>query len=284
MKEISTIEFELLKKLLFRISGIDIQENKRYLFTTRLGEYLEEKGYSGFSEFYNRLTSGKEPELQREFVQAMTTHESSFFRDSRPFTLLTKHLLPEIADSSRENARLLRPHLRILSAGCSLGQETYTIAMCVRSWLDTQQDFTEKDITVLGIDISRRVLERARRGTYTRNEIGMAVPVAIFDKLFNKESDGTFTVVEPVRTMVRFQEHNLVEPITALGKFDILFCRNVIIYFPVDLQKKILDHFHRQLNRYGALIMGASETTYNLCDSFEVVSLGNTAYFKPVST
>ena len=261
-----------------------MQENKRYLFTTRLGEYLKENGYSGFSEFYTRLTSGKEPQLQREFIQAMTTHESSFFRDVRPFSLLKNHLLPETARNCRENARYLRPHLRILSAGCSSGQETYTIAMVVRTWLETQTDFTDQDVTIIGIDISKRILDHARRGTYTRQEIGLTVPVATFNRYFIKQQDGIFTVADPIRAMVRFQEHNLIEPVTPLGKFDIIFCRNVIIYFPVDLQKKILRHFSGQLNRYGALIMGASETTYNLCDAFESVQAEDSVYFRPTTS
>jgi chemotaxis protein methyltransferase CheR len=281
MTEITTIEFDLLKKLLLKISGIEVQENKKYLFTTRLGDYLKKKGYSGFAEFYNRLVSSKDPNLQREFVQSMTTHESSFFRDIRPFTLLTNNLLPTIARASEESARYLKPRIRILSAGCSLGQEPYTIAMCVRNWLQTQKTFTENDVTIIGIDISRRVLDRARKGTYAQNEIGTTVPAHLQENFFTVGPHGTFTVADPIRAMVKFQEHNLTQPITPLGKFDIIFCRNVIIYFPVELQKRILNHFAGQLNRHGAFIMGSSETTYNLCDAFESVHVEDSVYFKP---
>lgn len=281
MAGISKLEFDLLKKLLFRISGIEVRDNKHYLFTTRLGEYLKEKKYSGFSELYNRLVSGDNPQLQREFVQAMTTHESSFFRDVRPFTLLTKVLLPSIARVNHENARYLSPRIRILSAGCSLGQETYSIAMCVKNWLETQETFAENDVTIIGVDISARVLDRAREGVYAENEAGNAIPPALRKKYFESTTAGGVRVSEPVRAMVKFAEHNLVDPLDTLGKFDIVFCRNVIIYFPVDLQRTILDRFAGQLNRHGALILGASESTFNLCDAFEVVKAENAAYFRP---
>lgn len=281
MTEISKLEFDLLKKLLFKISGIEVQDNKRYLFTTRLGEYLKEKGYSGFSELYNRLVSGGDPQLTREFVQAMTTHESSFFRDTRPFNLLTNMLLPQVAAINRENARYLSPRIRILSAGCSLGQETYTIAMCVKAWLETQSVFTETDVTIIGIDISRRVLDRAREGVYAENEVGTAMPALMRQKYFAGAPGGNLTVCEPVRAMVKFAEHNLIDPLDSYGKFDVVFCRNVIIYFPVDLQRKILGRFADLLFKHGALIMGSSESTFNLSDAYEVVGAENTTYFRP---
>jgi chemotaxis protein methyltransferase CheR len=281
MTEISKLEFDLLKKLLADISGIDVQDNKRYLFTTRLSEYLREKGFSGFSELYNRLTVGNNPELRREFVQSMTTHESSFFRDAKPFNLLMKALLPSLAAINRENARFLAPRIRILSAGCSLGQEPYTIAMCVKLWLETQKVYTENDITIIGIDISQRVLGRAKKGEYAENEIGTALPAAMRSKFFVPGKTGHLVVGEPVRAMVKFEEHNLVEPLDMLGRFDIIFCRNVIIYFPIDLQRKILSRFADLLQRHGVLIMGSSESTFNLSDDYDVVHAEGTAYFKP---
>jgi chemotaxis protein methyltransferase CheR len=270
MPEITSIEFNLLKKYLREVSGIDVPDEKRYLFTTRLAEFLEEKKLSGFSELYTRLTTGKSSELQREFVQCMTTHESSFFRDVRPFTLLTERLLPELAARRIAEAKYLPPRIRILSAGCSLGQEPYSIAMCVAEWLSTQERLVKDDVTIVAADISQKVLCRAALGRYTDMEIGRSIPQQMRVRYVKKVNADVFEVAEVIRSMVRFCEHNLSKPFTGMGKFDLIFCRNVIIYFPLDLKKKILHQFSRQLNADGCLIMGSSETIYNLSDDFAI--------------
>jgi chemotaxis protein methyltransferase CheR len=281
MPGITSIEFGLLKKYLAEISGIEIPEEKKYLFTTRLTDFMKTKKISGFSELYSHLLTGKEPELTREFVQCMTTHESSFFRDSRPFTVLTKKLLPEVAGLRSAASKYLAPRIRILSAGCSLGQEPYTIAMCVADWLATQNKFTREDVAIVAIDISRKVLERAFEGKYSELEMGKAVPDCLQAKYFKKIGQDLFEVVAGIRSMVKFSEHNLSQSFTGMGKFDIVFCRNVIIYFPLELKQKILNRFSRLLNPGGILFLGASETTYNLSNDFAIKHSDGTSYYVP---
>lgn len=281
--EITDREFELLSTYLRDVSGIDVPEAKRYLFKTRLGRFLEEEGLGSFSELHNRLTASTDRRLTNGLVQAMTTHESGFFRDEHPFAMLRTYLLPHVAKLRKAESIYLPARIRILSAGCSLGQEPYSIAMCVRQWLATQEVYTEADITILATDISSRVLERARKGVYTELELGRHLGREMRDSYF-ADAGGRWVVNQEVRRMVGFAPLNLAEPIKAMGKFDIVFCRNVIIYFPVELKQAILDRIHRMLNAGGALILGASESTYRLSDAFTAVRKGGSTYYTPKET
>ena len=135
MIEITDAEFTLLKDYLYNTSGIAVPVDKRYLFVTRLSDFLTEIGCDNFSQFYVRLTKGDDPELFKRLVEAMTTNETSFYRDGHPFDTLRHRILPELADRRGGESRLISPRLRIWSVGCSTGEEPYTIAMCVHDWL-----------------------------------------------------------------------------------------------------------------------------------------------------
>ena len=280
MKEITSIEFNLLKDYLFKISGIEVPPNKRYLFNTRLIKLLEEEGFKSFSGFYTNLSANNDTVLQRKLVQAMTTHESSFFRDKHPYAALEKALLPGISKQRISEATFLAPRIRIFSAGCSLGQEPYSIAIYVKKWLAKQDVFTKNDVTILAGDISEKILTRAKRGIYTEKEIGNNFTAAVKKEFFTRHSS-QWKINDEIKQMVRFTELNLSEPFHHLGKFDIIFCRNVIIYFPIDLKRKILKQFHSQLNSGGALIMGTSESLYNLSKDFSVQQAFDSTYYTP---
>ncbi len=280
MIEITTLEFNLLKNYLFKISGIDVPPSKRYLFNTRLANLLEEEGFKNFSQFYTVLTTKKNTQLQRKLVQAMTTHESSFFRDQHPFSMLEKTLLPQISKQRISEARYLPPRLRILSAGCSLGQEPYSIAIYLDKWIESQDTYTRNDVTILAGDISEKILARAKKGVYTEKELGNKIPDEIRKDYLNKKQS-KWEIKKKIKEMVRFAELNLSKPFKQLGKFDIIFCRNVIIYFPIDLKKEILKRFYSHLNKDGALIMGASESLYNLNDDFNAKQGYNSTYYIP---
>jgi len=278
---ISYIEFSLLKEYLSGICGIDVPPEKRYLFQTRLSEFMQQEGLRSFSELYNRLTVGEDRKLQAQLVQAMTTHETSFFRDGHPFEVLRDRLLPEIAARRIAEARHLPPRIRILSTGCSSGQEPYSIAMCVHEWLETQNDLDQDNITILGVDISRRILGKASRGVYSDLEVGRYIPDRF--KLRNMTKHGNeWQLANDIRRMVSFAEVNLAARFSYIGRFDIIFCRNVIIYFPSELKRSTLSQFHRLLHPGGALIMGASETIYNLSNDFEVTKYGKASYYVPI--
>lgn len=277
--EISEKEFVQLKKLLCRVSGIDIPSNKKYLFETRLSSFLLERGYECFSEFYHVLKADGQKALEKTFVQFMTTHESSFFRDSHPFQLLETKLLPKISARRKAEAVFMPARIRILSAGCSHGQEPYSIAMCVNKWRKKQADGNSTpEVTIAATDISQNVLERARQGCYTSLEVGSSLPEEYRRNYFISR-DGHWEIAECIKQMVTYSELNLSEPFDFPGKFDIIFCRNVIIYFPLDVKQKVIKCFQKALHKEGLLILGASENLFNIQSDFESRSEGNTMVF-----
>ena len=172
------------------------------------------------------------------------------------------------------------PRIRILSAGCAAGQEPYTIAMCVNRWLETREEMTWENFGIYGTDISREVLQKANRAVYSELELGKNLPEDFRKEYFSK-SKTRWKLKERIKNMVFFSEMNLAENFTSVGRFDIIFCRNVIIYFPIELKKKIFAQFYRIINPGGVLIMGASESIYNLSDDFTIVREGKSTYYVP---
>ncbi len=280
MVDINDNEFSLLKMLLSKICGIDIPPEKRYLFETRLGSFLQQQGFLSFSQLYSSLLTDEDRLLQREFVQAMTTHESSFFRDSHPFDWFQQKLLPQLAARRLEEAKYLPPRIRMLSAGCSAGQEAYSLAMCILEWLSTQDRYRINDISIVGADVSRRVLEKASQGVYGDNDLGTTIPHRFRSKYLVRQ-DRQWKVAEDVCAMVSFAEINLAQPFSFFGKFDVILCRNVIIYFSVTLKQRILRQFCQMLNPGGVLLLGASESIYPPSGDFTAVHDGPTTYYVP---
>ncbi len=278
MTDISDHEFSLLKKHLSRICGIDIPPEKRYLFKTRLNEsFLGEEGMT-FAELCKRLAAGKDKVLPRRLVQAMTTHESSFFRDGHPFDVFRDRILPDIAEQRLTSTKGSRPRIDILSSGCSAGQEPYSVAICVDEWLSTQKDFSASDVRICGTDISKPVLTQAVEGVYSDLEIGRFMPKDLLRRYFVRR-DEKWEVSEEIRRMVSFREMNLAENFSHIGRFDVIFCRNVIIYFSAALKRRVITEFRRMLRPGGVLILGASETLYRLSKDFQTVHAGSTMYY-----
>ena len=280
MVELSNLEFNLLQGYLRNISGIDVPEEKRYLFQTRLSEFLEEENCRSFSELYCLLTKG-ERGLQRRLIQAMTNHESCFFRDGPPFENLVRRLLPEAA--ARRNGQSQVPFpIRILSAGCASGQEPYSIAMCVRDWLEGQPGLRADQVVIHAIDVSQRILARAAQGRYTDQEVGKFINDRQRKRYFVRKGDH-WEVCEQIRRCIGFSEMNLSEPFGYIGKFDVIFCRNVIIYFNLEQRQKIVNSFLGLLHRGGALVLGASESLYAVSNAFTAVHDGPTMYYVPTA-
>ena len=277
MTKLNDTEFSLLREYLLTACGIDVTPEKRYLFTTRLIDLMESLGCGSFSELYTRLKHGDDAALRRRLVEAMTTHETSFFRDQHPFDNLALQVLPAQARRRIEECTVVTPRLRLLCAGCSTGEEAYSVAICVKTWLQTQDRFGPADVTVMAVDISRAVLDRARAGRYPHERL-KGLPAAWRDAHFTQAGD-TWLVNDDVRAMVTFCEANLSEPMERLGCFDIILCRNVIIYFAAALKAEIVRQFHSMLNPGGALILGASENLYGVSDAFVTRHLGKTTCY-----
>jgi chemotaxis protein methyltransferase CheR len=276
--EISELEFNLLRKYLHSTSGIDVPWAKRYLFETRLDAIFDELGLKSFAELYQALTQSSGGRIQGQLVEAMTTNETSFFRDQHPFEALKREILPRLAEKKRRVGIDVARRVRVASIGCSTGEEPYSIAITMRDWLRRAADYNEKDLSILALDISRSVLEKARGGIYPEKRVIGSVPRCYISEYFDKMSGG-YRVKESIREMIYFSESNLNKGLEHFGFFDIIFCRNVVIYLAPELKQRVLEGFHRMLNPEGVLILGASESLYQLSDRFKTAHCGATTYY-----
>jgi chemotaxis protein methyltransferase CheR len=213
--------------------------------------------------------------LHERVLDALTTNETTFFRDINPFESLRATVLPELIER-RARTRTLA----IWSAGCSTGQEPYSIAMAIREHFPELETW---NLTILGTDISPTVLERARRGRYGQLEVNRGLPAHLLVRHFTR-AGMEWEIEEPIRRMVRFQRRNLINEWSGLPPFDIVFMRNVMIYFDVEAKRQVLARMHGQLATGGYLLLGASETTYNLSEQYERQLEDRTAWYRPIRT
>jgi len=269
-------EFQDLSELMLKIWGISISPEKSYLFTTRLESLLKSEGYNSFKEFHLRLILTKDKKLEKKLVELMTTNETAFFRDKHPYENLEKNLIPLLASRHEKS---LSKKIKIWSAGCSKGQEPYSIAIKIAEWVKTQKELTLNDFSIYASDISERVLKFARERTYLGVDIEKDVSENILNEYFDK-IDTSYKIKNHIYKMITFDELNLSLPFEHLGKFDLIFCRNVMIYFSQSLKEEILEHFYNLLKPDGFLVIGASETLYKTSDKFTCIQHNKTSYYK----
>jgi chemotaxis protein methyltransferase CheR len=280
MIEITNEEFLFLKKYLYNTCGIDIPKEKSYLFQTRLGELISEGKFKSYADLYNHLKIKKNKKLHRKIIEVMTTNETSFFRDEHPFETIKNTILPELINDKLAKARFSLPKLRVWSAACSTGQEPYSLAMMIFDWIKEQSALAYQNVTILATDISVPALEKGQSGIYNEEEVQKGLNNIHSEKYFSKKNE-KYIIDKKVKDMVTFFELNLSESFSDLvGTWDIILCRNVIIYFHSELKKKITDQFAKILKPGGVLILGASETLYNISDKFAVFYDGPSIYYK----
>ena len=264
MTKITPDEFRVFSRYVHGLSGIYLDESKTYLIETRLGRLLEELGCASYSELYYRVKSDAGRSLERKIIDAITTKETQFFRDTSPFDLLRHKIVPELID--RRTAGKLSPvPIRIWSAACSTGQEVYSIAIVLKELL---RDLKRYTIRILGTDISDEAVAQASYGQYNKFEIERGLPP---DKLhiYFTPKDGMWKIRDEIRAMVTFRKHNLMEPFAGIGKFDIIFCRNVAIYFLLEDRTRLFKKIAEVLEREGYLIIGSTESLSGVCPLFE---------------
>ena len=282
MIDITDEEFFSLREYLCQCCGIDVPLDKSYLFKNRLHDLLVETKCNTFAELHDILMAGKDGGIQKKLIACMTTNETSFFRDTHPFESLYYNIMPFVAEMRRAESIYTPPALRIWSAGCSTGQEPYSIAMIVNEWVEEANAYAADRVTILASDISERALAKARSGIYSDAELMKGVLEMYRDKYFKRERDN-WVVADKIRQMINFQEINLSQDLRPdIGCFDVIFCRNVIIYFSNELKQKIVKQFHRVLNPGGILILGASENLYNISDDFMSEHIGQTILYRVV--
>ncbi len=253
-------------------SAIVLDDTKGYLVESRLGPLLYSEGVRDIDELAFRLRDDRFGPLRRKVLDAMTNNESWFFRDLYPFEALKTVILPQIisrADSTKS--------LSIWSAACSSGQEIYSVAMLIRENFPSLLNW---NMTLLGSDISEAILARAEAGTYSQLEVNRGLPAILLAKYF-QQAGRDWQLKHVVRDMARFRYVNLSSSLPHLGPFDVVFLRNVMIYFALDVRRQILARIRQVLRPGGILFLGAAETTLNLDDTYERVPFQKTFYYRP---
>ena len=257
--QVSDSSSRILAGLLEARTGQQLTMNRRWRIETALAALLRERGIATLDELITILVMGKEPALSNQVVEALLNNETYFFRDRAPFDLLARHALPKLA-ARRDPGR----RIRIWSAGCSTGQEVYSIAMLFAENPDKWRGWT---IDVLGSDVSAGVVDRARSGTYTQFEVQRGLGINQMIRWFEECDDG-WRAVEPLRKVVRFQVHNLMESPPHPGDFDIVLCRNVLLYLTPEKRRIAFDRLASALALDGWLMLGAGETVIGQTERF----------------
>lgn len=239
-----------------KVCGISLSDNKQYLVASRLGRILEREKLERIELLVDRLEAGRYPQLKEEVINAMTTNETLWFRDSHPFEILKNKLLPEFSGSP----------LRIWSAASSTGQEPYSISMVIE---ETKPSVSRCEI--VATDICTNILAHAKQGEYDSLAIARGLGLDLQRKYFDKLNDNTWKIRPQISSRVNFKHLNLIESFSSLGKFDIIFCRNVLIYFAADLKTDIIKRMHASLKPGGYLFLGGAEALSGLSDYFDIV-------------
>lgn len=248
-------DFKFYKQFLYEKSGYAITEEKSYLIETRLVPVIREYQFSSLEQLTKSLRSSSDQKLMRAVVDAMTINETLFFRDNRPFVQLKTAVLPAIL-KAKENKK----SLRIWCAACSTGQEPYSIAMILDELLAKMSGWRTD---ILATDISDNALSQACNAKYNQFEIQRGLPIQMVMKYFSQQGQ-SWELKDHIRKMVRFETFNLLEKMDHFGTFDIIFCRNVLIYFDEETKKKVLQNLVKRLAPDGFLFLGGSETVIGL--------------------
>ncbi|CAA9511101.1 MAG: Chemotaxis protein methyltransferase CheR [uncultured Sphingomonas sp.] len=249
--QISDSSSRILAGLLEARTGQQLTMSRRWRIETALSSLLRERGVNSLDELITILVMGKEPNLSQQVVEALLNNETYFFRDRSPFDLIARHALPALAERRKDQRRL-----RIWSAGCSTGQEVYSLAML---FAEAPQQWAGWTIDILGTDVSTACVERARSGTYTQFEVQRGLGINQMIKWFEECADG-WRAVEALRRPLRFQVHNLLEQPPHPGAFDIVLCRNVMLYLSAEKKTLAFERLASAMAPDGWLMLGAGET------------------------
>jgi chemotaxis protein methyltransferase CheR len=271
-------DFDYLREYIKKNCGIALKEDKKYLIHQRLEPLLKSYQINNFSELISQLKRNISHKLREDIILAMTTNETSFFRDRHPFETFEKHLLEKFKkDIHQQKGK----KIRIWSAGSSTGQEAYSIAMLIYEFVERNkfEGISLDNFVIAASDISTRALNKAKSASYYDAEINRGLSADRKRKYFKKE-DKHWQLEKHIRKMVTFYQLNFIESLSRMGTFDMIFCRNVLIYFDANMKKTIIQQFHRMLIPTGFLILGAMENAHNESDLFSPVRFGSTLLYQ----
>jgi chemotaxis protein methyltransferase CheR len=255
---VTPADYDFLRRLLKERSGLDLSADKQYLVESRLVPLARRVGLSGIPDLVQKMRGAAEA-LIRDVVEAMTTNETFFFRDKLPFDHLNGTILPALL-----SARASRKQLRIWSAASSTGQEPYSIAMCLK---ERAAELAGWRIEIVATDLSQEVLEKSRAGIYSQFEVQRGLPIQLLVKYFTQTGE-LWQLNADIRAMVSHRQLNLLQDFSHLGKFDVVFCRNVLIYFDQPTKLSIFERLAKMMEADGMLMLGAAETVVGMTDAF----------------
>lgn len=267
-------DFAFLQRLLKERSGLALTPDKAYLVVTRLRPVMEDHGFGSIAALVQHLRLGRRDEILDQVIDAMTTNESLWFRDGSPFEALVKLMLPNLL-----KGRTRAKPLRVWCAAASTGQEPYSIAITLEANASKLQG---QNVEIIGTDLSTAALSRARMGVYTSFEIGRGMPKEYLQRYFRTDDRNRYTLAPEIRSKVRFESRNLLDSFSGLGTFDIIFCRNVLIYFDRPTKADVLDRMAEILAPSGYLVLGGPETTLGLTDAFKRQDAWKNVYVRTV--
>ena len=257
------LDYEFLRKLLKERSGLDLSPDKQYLVESRLAPLARKAGLAGITDLVSKMKAGGAEPLISEVVEAMTTNETFFFRDKTPFDHLKDTMLPALLQ-----ARAARRSLRIWCAASSTGQEPYSIAMCLKEMAATVAGWK---IDIVATDLSQGVLEKSKAGIFSQFEVQRGLPIQLLVKHFTQIGD-MWQLNPDIRSMVQHRQLNLLQDFGHLGTFDIIFCRNVLIYFDQETKAGVFERMSRLVESDGFLVLGAAESVVGISDAFKPLS------------
>ncbi|ACJ28282.1 Protein-glutamate O-methyltransferase [Shewanella piezotolerans WP3] len=271
-KSLAENEYHQFRLFLEQHSGIVLGENKQYLVRSRLAPLMGKYNLPSLSDVVKHSMKPTERQLRTEVIDAMTTNETLWFRDRYPFELLANTLLPNYS-------RLGRP-IKIWSAACSSGQEPYSLSMTILEHQQRRPGKLPSGASILATDLSPSMLERCKKAEYDNLALGRGLSDERKRQFFDTLPSGNMVIKNNVKQLVNFRAHNLLESYTLLGKFDIIFCRNVLIYFSPEAKRKILRQFAAALNPNGILFLGASESIAGLSEEFDMIRCNPGIYYQ----
>lgn len=276
--ELSDNDFQIVSNYIRCTTGIMLTTNKKTFIRQRLTPLLLTNGIGGFSEFCRLISSNAAGPLQDEISRAISTNETFFFRDSKPFEVLASDILPSLTD------KLINPDnskIRIWSAGSSTGQEAYSIAMLINDFCLKHKHLgvSTDNFEIIGSDIDTKSITKAKTGVYNAIEVGRGLPEEMLTNYFTR-TNNKWQINRNIRNMVHFNKINFVSNFTHLGIFDIIFCRNVMIYFGTNTKASIFKQFSSMLTEKGFLILGTTEKLYSDSVNFYPDIMNGTTVFR----
>jgi chemotaxis protein methyltransferase CheR len=277
--KISKEDQRLFAQYIYELTAISLDDSKSYLLENRFKGLLQQENATGFRDLYNKAKADKSGRLEKAIIDAITTKETLFFRDKSPFELLKYKIIPDLVDRRRKPGTGNSPvKIRIWSAACSTGQEVYSIAIALREVLP---DLKKYQVSILGTDISSEAIARASYGKYNSFEIERGMSGESLRKYFNPTEDGQWRIKDEIRAMAAFKKQNLMQPFPGFQRYDIIFCRNVAIYFSSEDKKNLFERIAGVLEKDGYLIIGSTESLTGVTDKLVPKRYMRSIYYQP---